>query len=218
MSTWLLRNDCSRTKRIFRQILNYVHQAKGTQKCKKYLMSSETKLTILEMKLSLIITCLIFFQSLVSSPSRRQIDSSASLTAAGGLAMARTSTRCCFFIELTAGEVGEGGMGEGQNGEGQEGRGGMEKGQAGFKTMQDWWWVGVQVPNSWSVRESLLCFIYFRNTKARSKLNQYGPCKILYLNWGFICTQMREVPLSRTQASCGSMPHTTVTWSLQQKS
>uniref|UniRef100_A0A3B4C7U0 Uncharacterized protein n=1 Tax=Pygocentrus nattereri TaxID=42514 RepID=A0A3B4C7U0_PYGNA len=84
-------------------------------------MSSETKLTMLEMKLSLIITCLIFFQSLVSSPSRRQIDSKASLTAAGGLAMARTSTRCCFFIELTAGEGmeewGEGGMGKGMEGE-----------------------------------------------------------------------------------------------------
>uniref|UniRef100_A0A8C2BT09 Uncharacterized protein n=1 Tax=Cyprinus carpio TaxID=7962 RepID=A0A8C2BT09_CYPCA len=67
-------------------------------------MSSETKLTMLEMKLSLIITCLIFFQSLVSSPSRRQIDSRASLTAAGGLAITRTSTRCCFLIELTARE------------------------------------------------------------------------------------------------------------------
>uniref|UniRef100_A0A8C9ZFI7 Uncharacterized protein n=1 Tax=Sander lucioperca TaxID=283035 RepID=A0A8C9ZFI7_SANLU len=43
------------------------------------------KLTMLLMKLSLIITCLIFFQSLVSSPSIRQIDSRASLTAAGGL-------------------------------------------------------------------------------------------------------------------------------------
>uniref|UniRef100_A0A4W3JFA9 Uncharacterized protein n=1 Tax=Callorhinchus milii TaxID=7868 RepID=A0A4W3JFA9_CALMI len=57
---------------------------------------------MLVMKLSLIITCLIFFQSFVSSPSRRQIDSKASFTAAGGLAMALTSTRCCFFIELTA--------------------------------------------------------------------------------------------------------------------
>uniref|UniRef100_A0A671V435 Uncharacterized protein n=1 Tax=Sparus aurata TaxID=8175 RepID=A0A671V435_SPAAU len=60
------------------------------------------KLTMLLMKLSLIITCLIFFQSLVSSPSMRQIDSRASLTAAGGLVMARTSTRCCRLIELTA--------------------------------------------------------------------------------------------------------------------
>uniref|UniRef100_A0A3B3QSM3 Uncharacterized protein n=1 Tax=Paramormyrops kingsleyae TaxID=1676925 RepID=A0A3B3QSM3_9TELE len=79
-------------------------------------MSSETKLTMLEMKLSLIITCLIFFQSLVSSPSRRQIDSSASFTAAGGLAMARTSTRCCFLIELTAGDGLEGGREGGKDG------------------------------------------------------------------------------------------------------
>uniref|UniRef100_A0AAY4DNY6 Uncharacterized protein n=1 Tax=Denticeps clupeoides TaxID=299321 RepID=A0AAY4DNY6_9TELE len=85
---------------------------------RQYLMSSETKLTMLEMKLSLIITCLIFFQSLVSSPSRRQIDSRASFTAAGGLAMARTSTRCCFFIELTAEEGGmEVGMGDRRMGE-----------------------------------------------------------------------------------------------------
>uniref|UniRef100_A0A3P8UVQ4 Uncharacterized protein n=1 Tax=Cynoglossus semilaevis TaxID=244447 RepID=A0A3P8UVQ4_CYNSE len=62
-------------------------------------------LTMLLMKLSLIITCLIFFQSLVSSPSIRQIDSRASLTAAGGLVMARTSTRCCRLIELTASSV-----------------------------------------------------------------------------------------------------------------
>ncbi|MFT7817320.1 hypothetical protein AGIG_G23213, partial [Arapaima gigas] len=79
-------------------------------------MSSETKLTMLEMKLSLIITCLIFFQSLVSSPSKRQIDSSASFTAAGGLAMARTSTRCCFFIELTAGDGVGGGKGRNRGG------------------------------------------------------------------------------------------------------
>uniref|UniRef100_A0A674A0W8 Uncharacterized protein n=1 Tax=Salmo trutta TaxID=8032 RepID=A0A674A0W8_SALTR len=58
-----------------------------------YLMSSETKLTMLVMKLSLTITCLIFFQSLVSSPSSKQIDSKASLTVGGGLVMARTSTR-----------------------------------------------------------------------------------------------------------------------------
>ena len=63
---------------------------------------------MLLMKLSLIITCLIFFQSLVSSPSKRQIDSRASLTAAGGLVIARTSTRCCRLIELTASQV-EGG-------------------------------------------------------------------------------------------------------------
>uniref|UniRef100_A0A3Q2WIC6 Uncharacterized protein n=2 Tax=Haplochromini TaxID=319058 RepID=A0A3Q2WIC6_HAPBU len=64
-------------------------------------LCSAEKLTMLLMKLSLIITCLIFFQSLVSSPSIRQIDSRASLTAAGGLVIARTSTRCCRLIELT---------------------------------------------------------------------------------------------------------------------
>uniref|UniRef100_A0A8C5AQH5 Uncharacterized protein n=1 Tax=Gadus morhua TaxID=8049 RepID=A0A8C5AQH5_GADMO len=68
-----------------------------------FTMGPQEKLTMLLMKLSLIITCLIFFQSLVSSPSSRQIDSSASLTAAGGLVIARTSTRCCLFIELTTG-------------------------------------------------------------------------------------------------------------------
>uniref|UniRef100_A0A8D2J471 Uncharacterized protein n=1 Tax=Varanus komodoensis TaxID=61221 RepID=A0A8D2J471_VARKO len=65
------------------------------------LLSSVEWLTMLLMKLSLRITGLIFFHSLVSSPNRRQIDSKASLTAAGGLAMVLTSTRCCFFIELT---------------------------------------------------------------------------------------------------------------------
>uniref|UniRef100_A0A8D0BAW1 Uncharacterized protein n=1 Tax=Salvator merianae TaxID=96440 RepID=A0A8D0BAW1_SALMN len=65
-------------------------------------MSSLLKLTMLVMKLSLRITGLIFFHSFVSSPKRRQMDSKASFTAAGGLAMALTSTRCCFFIELTA--------------------------------------------------------------------------------------------------------------------
>lgn len=57
---------------------------------------------MLLMKLSLIMTCLIFFQSLVSSPNIRQIDSKASLTTAGGLVIVRTSTRCCRLIELTA--------------------------------------------------------------------------------------------------------------------
>lgn len=122
---------------------------------------------MLEMKLSLIITCLIFFQSLVSSPSRRQIDSSASLTAAGGLAMARTSTRCCFFIELTAREVREGGMGEGQ-----EGRRGWRKGGQVLKPCRtDGEWGGVQEPNSCSVRESGLCSLLshyvLRDTEAK---------------------------------------------------
>lgn len=57
---------------------------------------------MLLMKLSLRITGLIFFQSHVSSPNKRQIDSKASFTAGGGLAIVLTSIRCCFFIELTA--------------------------------------------------------------------------------------------------------------------
>uniref|UniRef100_A0A8C7YAG6 Uncharacterized protein n=1 Tax=Oryzias sinensis TaxID=183150 RepID=A0A8C7YAG6_9TELE len=74
--------------------------------------SSKEKLTMLLMKLSLMITCLIFFQSLVSSPSKRQIDSKASLTAAGGLVIARTSTRCCLLIELTIEKQSQRGRGE----------------------------------------------------------------------------------------------------------
>ena len=36
------------------------------------------------------------------------MDSSASLTAAGGVGMDRTSTRCCFLIDFTAGYCGLG--------------------------------------------------------------------------------------------------------------
>lgn len=54
------------------------------------------------MKFSLMMMERICFQSVVLSPKSRQIDSSASFTAAGGLAIERTSTRCCFFIDLTA--------------------------------------------------------------------------------------------------------------------
>lgn len=54
------------------------------------------------MKFSLMMMERICFQSVVLSPNSRQMDSSANLTAAGGLAMERTSTRCCFFIDFTA--------------------------------------------------------------------------------------------------------------------
>lgn len=47
-------------------------------------------------------TDLIAFQSVVGSPSNKQIDSKASFTGAGGLAMDRTSTKCCFFMDFTA--------------------------------------------------------------------------------------------------------------------
>uniref|UniRef100_A0A8B9MU18 Uncharacterized protein n=1 Tax=Accipiter nisus TaxID=211598 RepID=A0A8B9MU18_9AVES len=67
-----------------------------------YLISSAEKLTMVGMKFSLMMMERICFQSVVLSPSNRQMDSSASLTAAGGLAIERTSTRCCFFIDFTA--------------------------------------------------------------------------------------------------------------------
>uniref|UniRef100_A0A803TJX3 Uncharacterized protein n=1 Tax=Anolis carolinensis TaxID=28377 RepID=A0A803TJX3_ANOCA len=67
-----------------------------------HLISSAEKFTIVGMKFSRIMMERICFQSVVLSPKSRQIDSSASFTAPGGLAIERTSTRCCFFIDLTA--------------------------------------------------------------------------------------------------------------------
>uniref|UniRef100_A0A667Z764 Uncharacterized protein n=1 Tax=Myripristis murdjan TaxID=586833 RepID=A0A667Z764_9TELE len=60
------------------------------------------KLTIVGMKFSLMMMDRICFQSVVLSPRSKQMDSRASFTAAGGLAMERTSTRCCFLMDLTA--------------------------------------------------------------------------------------------------------------------
>ena len=67
-----------------------------------YEMSSVEKFTMVEMKLSLMMTPRMVLQSVACSPSNKQIDSKASLTAGGGLPMERTSTRCCFLIDLTA--------------------------------------------------------------------------------------------------------------------
>lgn len=67
-----------------------------------HLISSAEKLTMVGMKFSRMMMERICFQSVVLSPSSRQMDSSASFTAAGGLAMDRTSTRCCFFMDFTA--------------------------------------------------------------------------------------------------------------------
>uniref|UniRef100_A0A8B9XKR8 Uncharacterized protein n=1 Tax=Bos mutus grunniens TaxID=30521 RepID=A0A8B9XKR8_BOSMU len=64
------------------------------------------ELTMVGMKFSLMMMERICFQSVVLSPSSRQMDSSASFTAAGGLAMDRTSTRCCFLMDFTAGHEG----------------------------------------------------------------------------------------------------------------
>nr|BAE89192.1 unnamed protein product [Macaca fascicularis] len=66
------------------------------------LISSAEKLTMVGMKFSRMMMERICFQSVVLSPSSRQMDSSASFTAAGGLAMDLTSTRCCFLIDFTA--------------------------------------------------------------------------------------------------------------------
>lgn len=68
-----------------------------------YVMSSVLKLDTIElMKFSRMITARIDFQSEAFSPSRRQIDSSANFTIAGGFAIDRTSTKCCFLIDFTA--------------------------------------------------------------------------------------------------------------------
>uniref|UniRef100_A0A452G8T4 Uncharacterized protein n=1 Tax=Capra hircus TaxID=9925 RepID=A0A452G8T4_CAPHI len=70
------------------------------------LQKRSCKLTMVGMKFSLMMMERICFQSVVLSPSSRQMDSSASFTAAGGLAMDRTSTRCCFLMDFTAGHEG----------------------------------------------------------------------------------------------------------------
>ena len=67
-----------------------------------HLMSSVLKLTMVLIKLSFIMMPRIIFQSVVFSPSNRQIDSRAILTAPGGLAIDRISTKCCLRIPLTA--------------------------------------------------------------------------------------------------------------------
>jgi hypothetical protein len=68
-----------------------------------YLMSSVLKLlTTVLMKLSRMMTARIDFQSLAFSPSNKQMDSRANFTTAGGFAMVRISTNCCFLIDFTA--------------------------------------------------------------------------------------------------------------------
>lgn len=73
-----------------------------------HVISSVLKLMIVEMKFSLINIPRSCLQSSSPSPSNTQMDSTASLTAAGGLARVRTSTRCCFLIALTAVGCGKG--------------------------------------------------------------------------------------------------------------
>ena len=57
---------------------------------------------IVGMKFSLMSMVLMERQSVVGSPIRRQMLSMAILTAFGGLARERTSTNCCFLMDLTA--------------------------------------------------------------------------------------------------------------------
>lgn len=67
-----------------------------------YVMLSVLNWTMILMKFSRITTARIDFQSDAFSPSSKQIDSNANLTIAGGLAIERTSTKCCLRIDLTA--------------------------------------------------------------------------------------------------------------------
>lgn len=67
-----------------------------------YERASVSKLIIIGMKLSLTISCRIDFQSKSFSPRSVQMDSSAILTAGGGLGRDFTSERCCFLIDFTA--------------------------------------------------------------------------------------------------------------------
>lgn len=71
-------------------------------------MLSVSKLTIDEMNESFTKTPRIDFQSAAFSPSKRQIDSHASFTGAGGFAIDLTSANCFFFIPLTADQVESG--------------------------------------------------------------------------------------------------------------
>lgn len=70
-----------------------------------YVISSVLNVTMELMKFSRIMTARMDFQSDAFSPSSKQMDSNANLTMAGGLAIERTSTRCCFLIDFTAIEI-----------------------------------------------------------------------------------------------------------------
>lgn len=85
--------------------LKYINRTLGTLINETNFISSVLKLTIVEMKFSRMMTERIVFQSageVVPSPSRRHIDSKVVFTIAGGFAIERTSTKCCFLIDLTA--------------------------------------------------------------------------------------------------------------------
>jgi hypothetical protein len=69
---------------------------------KNYVICDVSKLIMFAMKESFTRTPRIAFQSTAFSPKRRQIDSQASFTGAGGFAIERTSESCCFLIPRTA--------------------------------------------------------------------------------------------------------------------
>lgn len=72
-------------------------------------MDDVVRFMIEGMKLSLFKIERMVFQSAapasLASPNSRQIDSNASFTMAGGLAIDRTSANCFFLMPLTATEV-----------------------------------------------------------------------------------------------------------------
>lgn len=70
-----------------------------------YVISSVLNVIIVLMKFSRIMTARMDFQSDAFSPNSKHIDSNANLTMAGGFAIERTSTRCCFRIDFTAMEI-----------------------------------------------------------------------------------------------------------------
>ena len=93
MSVGCIKGNLTNKKRLERKPIN-VHA---------YVIISVLKLDTIElMKFSRMITARIDFQSEAFSPNRRQIDSSANFTIAGGFAIERTSTKCCFLIDFTA--------------------------------------------------------------------------------------------------------------------
>ena len=67
-----------------------------------YLIFSVWKLTIVGIKLSLMMIPRMVLQSFACSPNNKHMDSRATLTACGGLAIDLTSTKCCFLIDFTA--------------------------------------------------------------------------------------------------------------------
>lgn len=107
---WTERVVGKKKKKALRQPMRFKgqHTAWAGRLGSTHVISSVLKLMIVEMKFSRISIPRSCLQSSSPSPSNTQMDSTASLTAAGGLARVRTSTRCCFLIALTAVGCGKG--------------------------------------------------------------------------------------------------------------